>query len=129
MGCALKFTALFSVLVSVSFAQDTNFPKVPTEAKVEFAAFAAEVAADSVTTRILSQRGLIELDPVARPFVRAGVGGQVGAGLLSVAAAGGVWAILHRTHHDRIAKWMLRTLVAGEGANVGRQFNLVAGSR
>ena len=125
---ALGLTALFWILVSASFAQDTNSSKVPTEAKIEFAAFAAEVAADGVTTRILYQRGLSELDPVARPFVHAGVGGQVGAGLLSVAVAGGVWTIFHRTHHDRIAKWMLRAVVAGEGANVARQFNLVAAS-
>lgn len=137
MRHSVRLVALFFALVSGSFAQSLKFiedtrpnsKKVPTEAKIEFAAFATEVAADSVTTRILSERGLIELDPVARPFVHAGAGGQVGAGLLSIVAFGGAWAILHHTHHDRVAKWMLRVVVAGEGANVGRQFDLLAKTR
>jgi hypothetical protein len=98
---------------------------MPREAKIEFAVFAAEVAADGVSTRILYQRGCGENNPIAKPFVRAGVGGQVAASLLSVAAVGGAWAFFHRTHHDRMAKWMLRTLVAGEGINDIRQFRVM----
>jgi hypothetical protein len=113
--------------LGTSLTQEVNLPDapMPREAKVEFAVFAAEVVADGVSTRILYQRGFGENNPIAKPFVRAGIGGQVAASLLSVAAVGGAWAIFHRTHHDRMAKWMLRTLVIGEGINDIRQFRVM----
>ena len=137
MGCAFRLAVILAILLGTSFAQNTSSfiqedklpeapTRIPTEAKIEFAAFAAEVAADGVSTRVLYQRGCSENDPVARPFVRAGVGGQVAASFLGLAAVGGAWAILRRTHHDRIAKWMLRTAVAGEAANDIRQFRVMA---
>lgn len=137
MGFACRVAGILAILLGTSFAQNTSsliqedkLPEAPTristEAKIEFAAFAAEVAADGVSTRLLYQRGCSETDPVARPFVRAGVPGQVAATFLGLAAVAGAWAILHHTHHERMAKWMLRTAVAGEGANDIRQFRFVA---
>lgn len=109
--------------------QENKFPEAPTripaEAKIEFVAFAAEVAADGVSTRLLYTRGCGENDPIARPFVRAGVGGQVAASFLGFAAIGRAWAILCHTHHERMAQWMLRTALAGEGINDARQFNVM----
>ena len=127
MRHAFRLAAILSILTASSIAQEINLPEapMPREAKIEFAVFAAEVAADGITTRMLYQRGCGENNPIAKPFVRAGVGGQVAASLLSVAAVGGAWAIFHRTHHDRMAKWMLRTLVAGEGINDIRQFRVM----
>mgnify|MGYP001186451717 CR=1 FL=1 len=127
MRHAFRLAAILSMLLGTSFAQEINLPEapMPREAKVEFAVFAAEVVADGVSTRILYQRGCGENNPIAKPFVRTGVGGQVAASLLSVAAVGGAWAIFHRTRHDRMAKWMLRTLVAGEGINDIRQFRVM----
>jgi hypothetical protein len=139
MGYAFRLAAILSILMgtvgpssaqSSSFVQENKFPeaptRTPTEAKIEFVAFAAEVAADGVSTRLLYQRGCGENDPVARPLVRAGVGGQVAASFLGFAAVGGAWAILRRAHHERIAQWMLRTAVAGEGINDARQFSVMA---
>lgn len=137
MGYAFRLAAILSILLGTSFAQSASSfiqqeksPEAPSrttrEAKLEFAVFAAEVAADSVSTRLLYQRGCGENDPIARPFVRAGVGGQVAASFLGFAALGGAWVILRRAHHDRLAQWMLRTAVAGEGANDVRQFTVMA---
>ncbi|HEV3513169.1 MAG TPA: hypothetical protein VGS05_15780 [Candidatus Sulfotelmatobacter sp.] len=136
MRYAFRLAAILSILLGTSlarnnsFIQEKEFPeaptRTPTEAKIEFAAFAAEVAADGVSTRLLYQRGCGENDPIARPFVRAGVGGQVAASFLGLAAVGGAWAILRRAHHDRMAKWMLRIAVAGEAANDARQFTVMA---
>lgn len=127
MRHAFRLAAILSILTSLSLAQEIDLPEapMPREAKIEFAVLAAEVVADGVSTRILYQRGCGENNPIAKPFVRAGVGGQVAASLLSVAAVGGAWALLHRTHHDRMAKWMLRTLVVGEGINDIRQFQVM----
>jgi hypothetical protein len=127
MRHAFRLAAILSILLGTSLTQEINLPDapMPREAKVEFAVFAAEVVADGVSTRILYQRGFGENNPIAKPFVRAGIGGQVAASLLSVAAVGGAWAIFHRTHHDRMAKWMLRTLVIGEGINDIRQFRVM----
>lgn len=136
MRYAFRLAAILSILLGTSlarnnsFIQEKEFPeaptRTPTEAKIEFAAFAAEVAADGVSTRLLYQRGCGENDPIARPFVRAGVGGQVAASFLGLAAVGGAWAILRRAHHARMAKWMLRIAVAGEAANDARQFAVMA---
>jgi len=136
MGYAFRLAAILSILLGTSFARTTSFiqqERLPDaasstrrEAKIEFAAFAAEVAADGISTRMLVQQGCGEHDPLARPFVRAGVGGQVAASVLGFAAVGAAWIILRRTHHAHLATWMLRTAVAGEGINDIRQFRVMA---
>jgi hypothetical protein len=137
MGNAFRLAAIVGILLGTSLAQNTSLfiqeqklpaapTRIPTEAKIEFAAFTAEIAADGISTRLLYQRGCSENDPIARPFVRAGIGGQVAASLLGLAAVGGGWFILRRTHHDRLAQWMLRAAVAGEGVNDIRQFRVMA---
>ena len=80
-----------------------------------FVGLGAEILADGVTTRILYQRHHDEIDPVAKPFVHAGVPGQIGASLMGAGALSGVWFMLRRTHHDRAAEWFLRSVTAGEG--------------
>jgi hypothetical protein len=110
---------------------DTGTLGVPMsrETKVSFAVFGGELLADGVTTRILYQRHYDEIDPLAKPFTRAGVPGQIGASLLGAGAIGGAWWVLHRTHHDRIARNFLRSVTAAEGSNVGRQFSILRTSK
>ena len=132
-----RLGVILTILVAAAFGQDRAFsrdrdrdlPSAPSETKAEFAVLTAEIIADGVSTRILYQRGCGENDPLARPFVRAGVGGQVAGSFLGLAAAGGAWVILHRTHHDRVAKWMLRSAVAAEGVNDIRQFKVMTECR
>ncbi|HUO25201.1 MAG TPA: hypothetical protein VMU61_06015 [Candidatus Aquilonibacter sp.] len=113
------------------FLQGQDLPNapIPIETWTTFGVFGGEVVADGVTTRVLYQRHYPETDPLARPFVRAGVAGQVGGAVLGMAATGSVWYILRRTHHDRAAKWFLRSVTLGEGCNVTRQFAILSQSR
>jgi hypothetical protein len=112
-----------------------NLPEAPSaketraQTRTIFAIFGAEVLADGVTTRVLYQRRYPETDPLARPFVQAGVLGQIGGSLLGAGAVGGVWFALRRTHHERAARWLLRSVAAGEGVNVARQFSVLRTSR
>jgi hypothetical protein len=108
-----------------------SIPDAPisAETKVAFAVFGGEVLADGVATRILYQRHYDEIDPLAKPFTHAGVPGQIGASLLGAGAIGGAWWMLHRTHHERIARNFLRSVTALEGANVGRQFSILRTSK
>jgi hypothetical protein len=102
---------------------------VSRETKVAFAVFGGELLADGVATRILYQRHYDEIDPLAKPFTHAGVPGQIGASLLGAGAISGAWWVLHRTHHDRIARNFLRSVSAAEGSNVGRQFSILRTSK
>jgi hypothetical protein len=85
--------------------------------------------ADGVTTRVLYQRSYDETDPLAKPFVHAGVAGQVGAILLGAGMIGGVWFVLHGAHREGMDRWFLRSVTATEGCNVGRQFLILRTSR
>ncbi len=117
------------VLTSVMLGQELPTVPLSKATLATFAVFGAEVLADGVTTRVLYQRAYWETDPLAKPFVRAGMAGQIGAGLLGVGAAGGAWYVLHRLHHEHIAKWFLRSVTAGEGLNDARQFSILRKSR
>ncbi len=118
-------------LLVIGGARGQELPDAPIS-KATWATFAglgAEILADGVTTRILYQRGYDEIDPLAKPFVHAGVPGQVGASLLAVGAMSGAWFVLRRTHHPRVANWLLRSVTAGEGFNVARQASILRPSQ
>jgi hypothetical protein len=119
------------VLVLTGAARGQELPNVPVSKKEwgTFAVVGAEIVADSVTTRVLYQRHYRENDPIAQPFVRAGVPGQIGASLLGAGAIGGAWLVFRRMHHDRTATWFLRSVAVSEGCNVGRQFALLRTSK
>ncbi|MFZ0817610.1 MAG: hypothetical protein WAM78_18945 [Candidatus Sulfotelmatobacter sp.] len=119
------------LLVLTGTAHTQELPNVPVskESWGMFAVVGAEILADSVTTRVLYQRHYRENDPIAQPFVRAGVPGQIGASLLGAGALGGAWLVLRRMHHDRAASWFLRSVAVGEGCNVVRQFALLRTSK
>jgi hypothetical protein len=118
---------LVMLLLCAGVARGQDLPDEPISKATwtTFAGLGAEILADGVTTRVLYQRHYDEINPLARPFVHAGVAGQAGASLLGVAAVGGVWLVLRRTHHDRAAGWFLRSVTASEGCNVARQFMLL----
>ena len=124
-----RITVIWFVLTG--FAPGQELPNAPVS-NVTFGTFAvlgSELVADGVTTRVLYQRSYEETDPLAKPFVHAGVAGQVGASLLGAATIGGVWFVLHRAHRDGMARWFLRSVTAAEGCNVGRQFSILRKSR
>jgi hypothetical protein len=116
---------LVFALTGTLLAQELPKAPIAKATLATFAVFGAEVVADGVTTRVLYQRRYDETDPIARPFVHAGVPGQIGASLLGAGATGGVWFVLHRAHHERAATWFLRLVTAGEGCNVARQSSIL----
>jgi hypothetical protein len=131
---ARRILIVLLALTGVAYAQElANMPmSKKLVSKKEWATFAvigAEILADSVTTRVLYQRHYRENNPIAQPFVRAGVPGQVGASLLGAGALGGTWLVLRRSHHDRAATWVLRSVAVGEGCNVSRQFAILRTSK
>src|SRR5580693_9309180 len=106
-----RVLAMLLVLVLTGAARGQELPNVPVSKKGwrTFAVVDAEILADSVTTRVLYQRHYRENGPIAQPFVRAGVPGQIGASLLGAGAIGGAWLVFRRMHHDRTATWLLRS--------------------
>jgi hypothetical protein len=123
-----RVLVMLLVLTGAAHAQEIPNMPVSKESWGMFAAVGAEILADSVTTRVLYQRHYRENDPIAQPFVRAGVPGQIGASLLGAGALGGAWLVLRRMHHNRAASF-LRSVVVGEGCNVARQFAILRTSK
>lgn len=94
-----------------------------------FAGLGGEIVADGVTTRVLYQRHYDETDPVARPFVHAGVPGQIAVSLLGAGALAGTWWMLRRSHREGMARNFLRSVAAVEGGNDVREFAILRTSR
>jgi len=61
---------------------------------------------DLITTRKIVNSGGTEADPLAKPFVNAGIGGQM-VGSYVVGTGGTMLAsyLLHRTGHHRLERW------------------------
>jgi hypothetical protein len=119
------FVVMLLMLTGSARGQELPNAPVSKEAWGMFAVVGTEIVADGVTTGVLYQRHYNEIDPLARPFIQAGMPGQVGGSLLGASAMGGVWLMLRRTHHDRTAMWFLRSVAVGEGCNVARQFAIL----
>ncbi|MFZ0138662.1 MAG: hypothetical protein WAK89_16470 [Candidatus Sulfotelmatobacter sp.] len=124
-----QIAAMLFLLTGVMPGQEALNAPVPKVTLATFAVLGSEILADGVTTRVLYQRSYAETDPLAKPFVHAGVPGQVGASLLGAGTIGGVWFVLHRAHREGMARWFLRSVTAAEGCNVGRQFSILRTSR
>jgi hypothetical protein len=122
---------LVMLVVWTGAAHGQELPDAPVSKATwtTFAGLGTEILADGATTRVLYQRHYDEINPLAKPFVHAGVPGQIGASLLGAGAISGVWFVLRRTHHDRAASWFLRSATAGEGCNLARQFALLRTSQ
>ncbi len=130
---------LFLAIVGLSVAMqaqnltvsDFALPRTPSrrpfwtvEKKVEVGILAGLFTADGITTQLGLGQGLRELNPVMRPFVTRGAGGEAAGSALGFGAGVGFAYCLHRTRHykaERIAMWLM---VAGEAGTVAN--NVVA---
>jgi hypothetical protein len=90
------------------------------ENKINFSIFAAELAADAITTQRGLDRGMREANPLARPFVTHGAGGQAAASAIGMGMALGTAYVLHRTGHYKAERIAVRLMLAGEGFAVGQ---------
>jgi hypothetical protein len=121
----LRLLPIVSLLTAFGFAGSIpNTPKPQTqpfwtaERKVLTGGLVAESIIDGVQTQRLLNIGRTETDPLAKPFVTHGVTGQVAACAIGVGAAVGTQYLMHKLHHERIAKWFGRMALVGEGAVV-----------
>lgn len=64
--------------------------------------------ADAVTTQLFLDKGIPEGNPVERPFVQSGVGGDIALGAIAETAGIGAMYLLHRMGHH----WMERAAPA-----------------
>ncbi len=89
------------------------------QSKVGFGILSSLVAADAVTTQYGLNHGYREINPLMRPFVTRGAGGEAAGSALGFGAGLGTVYFLHCTHHHKAERIALRLMVAGEGAVVG----------
>ena len=81
----------------------------------------AEVSYDGYTTQYIEHHGGQEANPFAKFFVKHGTIGQVAAGELGGGAVLGLQYTAHRLHHERVANWIGRIAITGEGLNCIKQ--------
>jgi hypothetical protein len=116
----MKYGILIACLLCSPLARGQN--KFWTHERVLRTTYlSGESAYDGYTTQYLEARGWHELNPIARPLVDRGWGGQVAACALGVGAVVGLEYAVHRFHHDKIANWIGRVASAGESLNIARQ--------
>ena len=132
----MKF--LFSMLLLSVAMQAQNFtvskfalPPAPSqhrfwtvENEVSVSILAGLVAADGITTQRGLNEGLREVNPLMRPLVTRGAGGEAVGSALGFGAAVGVAYWLHRSHHYKAERVAMRLMVAGEAGFVAN--NIVA---
>ena len=88
------------------------------ENKVDVGILGSLVAADAITTQRGLSEGFHEANPLMRPFVSRGAGGEgVGSALGFGAGLGAVY-LMHRTHHYKAERITMRLMVGVEGAVV-----------
>jgi Domain of unknown function (DUF5658) len=129
---------LLSILLLSAAVQAQNFtvsrfalPDAPaqhpfwtTEKKAEVGILAGLVAVDAVTTQQGLNEGFREANPLMRPFVTRGAGGEAAGSAIGFGAGVGVVYLLHCTHHYKAERITMRMMVAGEAGFVAN--NLVA---
>jgi hypothetical protein len=120
------------MLLALCVAESEELPAAPvvqhsffsTETILETAALTGESAYDGWATQKTLSSGLAlsEGNPIARPLVMRGTPGQVASSAIGVGLALGASYTLHHFGHPRMAQWVMRVSVAGEGANCVRQY-------
>lgn len=95
------------------------------ENKIGFSALGALVAADAFTTQRGLSQGYREANPLMRPFVTRGAGGEALGSALGFGAGLGTVYFLHQTHHYKAEKIAMRLIVGGEGAVVAHNLVLL----
>jgi hypothetical protein len=124
----------FAILLICATVQAENFvassaaplPDAPSqrpfwtfENKLGFSLLGGLVAADAITTQRGLSQGYREANPLMRPFVTRGAGGEAVGSALGFGAGLGTVYLLHRTHHYKAERIAMRIMVGGEGAVVG----------
>jgi Domain of unknown function (DUF5658) len=124
--------ALLAILVLTVTAAAQNFagpssslPDAPSqhhfwtvESRVNTGILASLVAVDAITTQRGLSQGYREANPVMRPFVTRGIGGQAVGSALGFGASMGTVYLLHKTHHHKAERIAMRLMVGVEGAVV-----------
>jgi len=120
-----RLLCIVSLLAGFAFAEnilDTPQPQAPrfwtAERKILTGGLISESIIDGVQTQRLLNIGRSETDPLARAFDTHGVMGQVAACAIGVGASVGAQYLMHRLHHEGIAKWVGRIAFVAEGAVV-----------
>ncbi|HZR55802.1 MAG TPA: hypothetical protein VFA74_02925 [Terriglobales bacterium] len=95
---------------------------------IRLVALTGLVAADGLTTQTaLSGSGHFrEINPIARPFVNEGTGGQVAASAIGLGVSAGSAYLLHKTGHHRLERLVLNASIGIEAETVsGNTWHLV----
>jgi hypothetical protein len=83
--------------------------------EIRMGLIAGLIAADGITTQhILTADHGAEMNPIVRPLVTRGAGGQAAASLLGYGFSLGTSYLLHRTGHHKLERLMLNTSIAVE---------------
>ena len=88
------------------------------ENKLNVGLLAGLIAADAITTQRGLNEGMREANPVMRPFVTRGAGGEAVGSALGFGAGVGVVYLLHRSHHykaERISMRISLLVASSEG--------------
>jgi hypothetical protein len=134
MKLLLSIVLLSACMQAQNFiASSSGLPETPSsnshpfwtfENKLNVGVLAGLIAADAITTQRGLNEGMREANPVIRPFVTRGAGGEAVGSALGFGAGVGVVYLLHRSHHYKAERVTMRMIVAGEGAFVAN--NIVA---
>lgn len=89
------------------------------ENKVGFGVLGSLIAADAITTQRGLSQGYHEANPLMRPLVTRGAGGEALGSALGFGAGLGVVYMLHQTHHYKAERIAMGLIVGTEGAVVG----------
>jgi hypothetical protein len=133
----LALTALVAVLAGLAgLAPAQDFPPSPApnstpitapafwthQAKADYALLAGFEAVDATATLYLLSCGGREVNPIVRPLVTRGAGGQAAVDAIGFGAVLGISYALHRAGHPRAAVIARRISVAVESGFAGFTF-------
>lgn len=124
--------ALLTILLLAAAASAQNFvasssvvPDAPShqrfwtfETKVDAGILAGLIATDAIQTQRGLSHGLREGNPIMRPFVTRGVGGETVGSALGFGAGIGAVYILHKTHHHKAERIAMHLVIGVESAIV-----------
>jgi hypothetical protein len=109
------------VLPVASAVKPDPVPEAPSHvfldrpAKIRFAILAGLIAADGITTQhVLNTDGGKEVNPLARPLVTHGAGGQLAASAIGYAFGIGGSYIFHRTGHHKLERFFQHAAIGVE---------------
>ena len=133
MKCLLTII-LFSAIAQGQnlMATSSPLPDAPShvpfwtlEKKVSAGIFAGLVAADAITTQRGLNQGFHEANPLMRPFVTRGAGGEAVGSALGFGTGLGVVYLLHHTHHYKAERIVMQVMIGGEGFIVARNIHAI----